>query len=118
VAGTRFHRLYGTPLTDWISSVSAELPLDGVFLLQPVCAGIEGYNLSGPELDDFVLRCIENLLDAGAVPADVPTGARLPGYEGEHYQVARKIVAQWRSGEVVADHDGLWFVLPDRLTVG
>ena len=110
----RFHKDWGTPLSEWITLVKGELPQDGVFLQQPVADGIEGFGLDGAELDDFVRRCIVELLDAGAVPAMAGSTEPLPNYVGSSTDVASQIVQDWRRGAIMADRDGIWFVLPRR----
>ncbi len=108
----RLHNEYGTTVTEWISCVPGELDQDGVFLMQPVVAGAEGFELRGNELDDFVKRCIVALLEAGAYAAKAGSHEACSEYTGSYAKVAADIVADWRSGKVKADWDGLWFVTP------
>jgi len=61
------HRLYGTPMSEWINLVG-ELDIDAVGLWQIVLAGREGFGLEGSALDDFVRRSLITHFAYGAFP--------------------------------------------------
>ena len=115
------HKLYGTPLSEWIALIPGELPRDAVGLFQIVPAGRDGFGLKGAALTDFVRRGIHALLDAGAVPV---RGGKGTGYEWlaqKQYGTAKEeiteaIIREWLAlpdDPLVLCGDGVWFARPE-----
>jgi hypothetical protein len=111
-------KYFGTPMSEWIARVPNELDIDAVGLWQIVPVGIDSFGLSGESLEQFSYRCILALLQRGAVPVESVSGVSgwVPQtrYRGSHQEIATQIVNDWKSGELVPDHDGLWFALNTR----
>jgi hypothetical protein len=57
------HKIYETPVEEWIAAVPNELPIDAVGLWQIVPAGRDGFELSGLELIEFVRLNLLALLE-------------------------------------------------------
>jgi hypothetical protein len=110
------HKIYGTPIEEWIASVPNELPIDAVGLWQIVPAGREGFELSGQELIDFVRLNLLALLEKGALPV---TGAvdsvhfwTLVPYGETPNEIADAVIAEWIASGREPDVGGVWFALP------
>ncbi len=110
------HRLYGTPVEEWIAAVPNELPIDAVGLWQIVPAGREGFELSGQELIEFVRLNLLALLEKGAKPV-------IGAADGIHYwtlvpygetpaEMADAIIEEWTSSGREPDVGDVWFALP------
>jgi hypothetical protein len=110
----------GTPMSEYILSIPAELPFDAVGLWQIVPAGRTGFKLSGGELIDFVRRSIYALLDAGAVPVRGSPGSGYDWVIQKQYGIDRNgiteaIIVEWlkmTDNPLVLCGDGVWFARP------
>ena len=111
--------VYGMTMTEWISLVPNELAQDAVGLWQIVPAGILRFGLSGGELEDYVRRNIEALLNAGAVPV---VGSIKSDYEWirqtqlgiSREEIVAAVIAEWhRVGNDPGELAGsIWFARP------
>lgn len=93
------HKIYGTPLEEWIALVPGELAIDAVSLRNIVVAGREGFELSGDQLIEYVRRNILLLLAKGAKPV---VGAldgvhfwSLVHYGNAPEEIADAIIREW-----------------------
>ncbi|WVT77635.1 hypothetical protein QM996_24720 (plasmid) [Sinorhizobium chiapasense] len=108
------NKYFGTPLSEWIERVPNELDMDAVGLWQVVETGRDGFELSGVDLRDFVLKCVQALLKSGAVPVFASTSSekfweKQLGYSDDADCAAREIVDEWTESGTDPDQDGLWF---------
>ncbi|GEP52866.1 hypothetical protein [Reyranella soli] len=94
------HRIYGTPLEEWIELVPGELEIDAVSLRNILVAGREGFGLSDDQLIDYVRRNILLLLAKGAKPV---VGAldgvhfwSLVDYGNAPEEIADAIIGEWQ----------------------
>ena len=69
------HKEFGTPLSEWLARIPAELPVDAVGLWQVVAPLKYDFGLSGDALVGAVRTAVQGLLAAGAVPVQ---GAKNP----------------------------------------
>jgi hypothetical protein len=113
------HAEYGRSLSEWISLIPGELPIDAVGLWHFVPDG-QAFGLSGNAQVDFVRRAIRALLEAGAVPV-----RHVPGSEYE-WDIQRQygasddaiidaIVTEWQAmpdDPLVLCGEGVWFARP------
>lgn len=111
-------KFFGVPLSEWIKKVPNELSRDAVGLWQIIPAGRESFGLSGDDLKDMTKRCINALLERGAVPARASAQKGVFWEHDTHYgsepqQIAENIIREWEQSGVDPDHDGLWFALID-----
>ncbi len=109
----------GTPLSEWISSLPAELPDDAVGLWQIIPVAREDYNLEGNDLIACVERAIIVLVEHGAKPVRGGRGTEHDWIEQPHYgstpkEIAHNVIVEW-SGWSFAEPscDGIWFALPE-----
>ena len=112
------HKLYGHTLAEHIETVADELPIDAVGLWQIVPAGRSGFGLDGPDLVEFVSRCILALLKHGAKPVQGGGGTKYhwiyqPQYGETDAEILDAVMKEWlASGSSDCDPGGLWFALP------
>jgi hypothetical protein len=110
------HKLYGTPVEEWIAAVPNELPIDAVGLWQIVPAGREGFGLSGEELIEFVRLNLLGLLESGAKPvigaADGIHIWTLVPYGDNAVEIADAIIEEWITSGLEPDGGDIWFALP------
>lgn len=108
-------KYFGIPISEWISRLPNELEVDAVGLWQIIPVGIENFGLSDDLLEDFTYRCIIEILRKGAVPVksvpDISDWIPEKKYHGSEEKIAKQIIDEWKAGELVPDHDGLWFAL-------
>jgi hypothetical protein len=109
-------KFYGSTIEERLAQVPGELAIDAVGLWQIVSFGRQGFNLSGPELVDYVRRHILALLAKGAKPV---VGARdnihywvLVDYGRTPDDIADAIVREWLSSGREPDPGDVWFALP------
>ncbi|MBI4275949.1 MAG: hypothetical protein HY659_14740 [Rhizobiales bacterium] len=113
------HRVYGTPMSEWIARVPNEMPRDAVGLWQIVPAGRRGFGLDGADLVDFVRRCLHALVEHGAKPVIGGGGTNYewiyqPQYGQSNSEIVENVIAEWlASGGGDTDPGGLWFALPE-----
>jgi len=110
---------YGTPLSEWIMEIPAELPVDAVGLWQFIPAAREDFDFDEDQLIDCVRRVLHALIDAGAKPVRSGKGTghfwiEQTQYGTEPGEIVEKILNEWAGwgfGEPMAG--GLWFALPE-----
>jgi hypothetical protein len=112
----RRHRLYATPIGEWIAAVPNELPIDAVGLWQIVPAGRDGFELSGQDLIEFVRLTLLALLERGAKPVmgavdGVHIWTLVP-YGETPAQIADAIIKEWSTSGREPDAGDVWFALP------
>ena len=111
-------RFFGQTVSEYIHTVSGELPSDAVGLWQIVSAGRQGFELIGDDLSEFVRRCVFALLTHGAKPVIGGGGTNYdwiiqPQYGKANEEILDKVVDEWlASGAGDCDPGGLWFALP------
>jgi hypothetical protein len=115
----RRHATYGTPLSEWIKQIPAELPVDAVGLWQIIPQAREAFGLEGAELVSVVERAIYALLEHGAKPVRGGLGTDHDWIEQRYYgaepsEIVDNIISEW-SGWGYSDPtaDGIWFALPE-----
>jgi hypothetical protein len=115
----RRHATYGTPLSEWIKQIPAELPVDAVGLWQIIPQAREAFGFEGTELVSVVERAIYALLEHGAKPVRGGVGTdhdwiEQTCYGTEPSDIVEKIITEW-SGWGYSDPtaSGIWFALPE-----
>lgn len=114
-------KFYGQTISEVVSLIPGELSIDAVGLWQIVPKGRDGFNLTGDALVDFVRKCIQALLDAGAVPV---RGGQDTGYEWvaekqygtDNDEVTENVIQEWLAmpdDPQALCGDGVWFARPD-----
>jgi hypothetical protein len=115
IAGLR-HKLFGTPVEQWIAAVTNELPVDAVGLWQIVPAGRDGFGLSGQELIEFVRLNLLALFEKGAKPvigaADGIHVWTLAPYGETPAEMADAIIKEWSASGREPDGGDVWIALP------
>jgi hypothetical protein len=111
------HRNYGWTIDEWIAATPGDLNRDATGLWHIVCAGREGFGLSGQELIDFVRRSLLALFEKGAKPVtgatdDIHIWRPLTNYQGDADQIAQTIIDEWQASGRDPDAGGMWFALP------
>jgi hypothetical protein len=112
------HRLYGTPMSEWINLVG-ELDIDAVGLWQIIPAGSEGFGLEGPDLDDFVRRSLIAHFDYGAfpvrhIPGDPNVWTIQTSYGETPEVMADAIINEWiEMGRPEPTFGDLWLATPN-----
>jgi hypothetical protein len=103
----RKHKVFGTPMSEWVDSMPQSMEDIGVDLGGIVSAGTQGYGLEGPELLDFIRKCLYALLRAGAMPLKLePIGKNgfwFPEtrYGTDHGAIVEGVIADWlKEGEM------------------
>lgn len=116
----RRDRYFGQTISEHIASIPEELPYDAVGLWQIIPFGRKGFGFEGPELTDFVRRCLYALVEAGAKPV-IGGGSTdyywiyQPQYGTENAEIVENVIAEWlASGGGDPDPGDLWFALPER----
>lgn len=110
------HRLYGTPVSEWIKLVG-ELEVDAVGLWQIVTAGREGFRLEGAALDEFVRRSLLAHFAYGAlpvrhVPGDPNVWTVQTAYGEKPESMADAIINEWiNQGRPNPSAGDLWLAL-------
>lgn len=115
------NKYYGETMSEAISLVSGELPIDAVGMWQIVPKGRDGFDLTGDALVDFIRKCIHALLAAGAVPV---RGGKGTGYEWvaqtqygtTKEEITENVIREWQAmpdDPLVLCGDGVWFARPD-----
>lgn len=112
-------KFYGETMSEVISLVPGELPIDAVGLWQIVPKGRDGFGLTGEALVGFIRKCIYALLDAGAVPVSGGKGTGYDWIAQKQYgttreEIAENVIREW--SQAPNDQEVLfkvWFALPD-----
>lgn len=117
--GDPLHRLWGTPLSDWIRGVPNELEVDAIGLWQIVPVFRHDFGLTGEALQSATARCIERILERGA---RVVQGSGHPGQvweyapdfcDGTATEAADRIAREWAYRDDEPGFGDLWFAIPD-----
>lgn len=117
------HRIYGTPMSQWIAETPGELPIDSVGFRQVVTSGRYDFALEGAELVDFVRRCLWALVERGAVPVIGGGGTdyfwiHQPQYGSAKEGIVEAVIAEWlKAGGGDPEHGSLWFALPEACLI-
>jgi hypothetical protein len=110
-------RYFGQTEEDWISGWVEELDRDATSLWHIVTAGREGFELSGPELIDFVRRSLAALFAAGAKPVKggdkIYLWGRVTKYGDDPEKMADAIIDEWQKSGRDPDIGGIWFATPN-----
>jgi hypothetical protein len=110
------HKIYETPVEEWIAAVPNELPIDAVGLWQIVPAGRDGFELSGLELIEFVRLNLLALLEKGAKPVIGAVDGihiwTLVPYGETPAEIADAIIGEWITSRREPDGGDVWFALP------
>jgi hypothetical protein len=112
------HKVFGTPLSQWVASMPTELAIDAVGMWQIIPVGRFDFGLEGGQLDEFVRLCLCSLLEKGAKPvkgsADGAYYWQVQHQYGNHNdEIVNAIINEWvASGRGDPSADGLWFALP------
>ena len=112
----RRDKFYGSTIEGRLAQVPGELVIDAVGLWQVVSFGRQGFNLSGPELVDYMRRHILALLAKGAKPV---VGARdnihywvVVDYGKNPDEIADAIIGEWLGSGREPSLRDVWFALP------
>ena len=117
--GEPTHRSYGTPLSEWIMQIPAELPVDAVGLWQIIPKARHCFGLEGAELIACVRQAISILLDHGAKPVRGGSGTDHDWIEQTQYgtrkeEIVENVLDEWCGwGLANPTAGGLWFALPE-----
>lgn len=107
----------GVTMSEWIAGLPYglnDLPV-GMWVIVP--NGRVGFGLEGPELANFIRRCIHTLMDAGAKPVAgpiKPSQWKLQvKYGSNKHEVAEAVIQEWlREGAPTPEPwTGVWFGL-------
>ena len=114
---TYTHLSAGISDAEWFRRALNEASLDPVGMWQMVKAGREGFGLSGADLEKFVARFMQTLIEGGANPIigdrSAPFGwAAIDKYGNNAGEIVKSLVAEWRKNGIDPDVDGVWFALP------
>lgn len=116
-------RFEGTPISEWIARLPAEMEDIGIGLGAIVGYGVNDFGLHGVALDDFVRRCLYAILVSGGLPLrfvqTAPTTHFSPGegrweietkYGSTPEAIVEGVIADWRaSGVPVPGWGEFWF---------
>lgn len=114
---TRIHQTLKITDDDWIQGSLNEARSDPVGMWVIVRGGREGFGLSGLALENFVRRCIEKMVTAGAVPLVGDKGAKFGwratgAYGHSPTEIADALISEWKTSGADPDVGGVWFGLP------
>ena len=109
-------KYFGISLSEWIVRLANELEDDIVFFSAIIPVGEDSFGLRGPELIEFVRRCLVALLNKGG---RLRVGSGLDGrwvqisqMKAENDTVADRIIETWQESSVAPDWYELWFEIP------
>jgi hypothetical protein len=110
--------VYGHTMSEWIALIPGDLPYDAISLWHVSVAGEHRFNLTGPELANFIQRGIAALLDAGAIPVKSGKGTpfdwiALHQYGHDKEVIAPAIMTEWEASPKDENYlFSIWFTLP------
>jgi glucose dehydrogenase len=112
-------KYFGTPLSEWMSSIPNELPDDAVGLWQIIPALRRAFGLDDPAIEHFARLIIADLLSHGARPV---VGSAAPGeywtevaeYGTSPEEIVDGVIGEWRAMGRDPDVGDVWFALSER----
>ena len=118
----RREKWHGKTVSEDVASMPDDLDRDAVGLWQIAPRGRYDFGLEGEELIDYVRRCIQALLEAGAVPVNHEPGSGYnwhyqPQYGNSNAEIAEAVIREWLA---LGSNEGIdligeapWFARPD-----
>jgi hypothetical protein len=111
------HRIFRTPVSEWVASVPSELEDDAVGLWQIIPVGRVDFGLEGNELVNYVRKALLAVFAQGAKPVEGATDGKhywklRENYGDEPERMAEAIIDEWLASGHDPDPGGIWFALP------
>jgi hypothetical protein len=106
------HKMFGTPLSEWIERVPNELEMDAVGLWQFFLTYKQDFGISHEAAIEACRQTIIKLIERGGIPVDGVSWERLEQYGTTPEAIALDIVAQWENADIEPFLTDVWFAPP------
>jgi hypothetical protein len=110
---------YGTTLSERIGQYLHQLSSDAIYFAGIVSVGRMRFKLEGAELINFVRKCLNSIVEFGAIPVGGKKGVKydywvpLPSYGSTKGEIVENIIKEWLAKGGGNTDLTIWLATPD-----